>query len=125
MDVFCTDFDDNSRCVVRYSTFNNSSLGSHGQESSICGVRHWEIYDNTFHYSTTGKAFGGDPYPPNMKTWFTVRGGTGVVANNAGSYTFQQNWYPVKRLLDQPGRLDSMPDRLSSGPSNWAGLERL
>jgi hypothetical protein len=83
MDVFCTNFDDNSRAVVRYSTFNNASLGSHGQDTSIWGSRHWEIYNNTFNYSTSGKSYGGEKYPINMNTWFTVRGGTGVIANNA------------------------------------------
>jgi hypothetical protein len=83
MDIFCTNFDDNSRAVVRYCTLNNASLGSHGQDTSPIGNRHWEIYNNTFNYSTSGRAWGGHPYPLNMNTWFTVRGGTGVIANNS------------------------------------------
>jgi hypothetical protein len=103
MDVVCTNFDDNSRCVVRYSTLNNAALGSHGQETSIWGARHWEIYNNTFNYSTSGRAFGGDPYPLNMNTWFGVRGGTGVVTNNAMQYIpfnktgIQLNVYSINR----------------------------
>jgi len=83
MDVFCTNFDDNSRAVVRDCTLNNASLGSHGQDTSIWGSRHWEIYNNTFNYSTSGKSYGGKKYPLDMNTWFTVRGGTGVITNNA------------------------------------------
>jgi hypothetical protein len=82
MDVFCTDFDDNSRAVIRYSTCNNASFGSHGQDTSLWGARTWEIYNNTFNYSTTGRSYGGEKYPLNMDTWFTVRGGTGVITNN-------------------------------------------
>jgi hypothetical protein len=83
MDVYCTDFDDNSRAVIRHCTLNNASLGSHGQDTSVWGSRHWEIYDNTFHYSASGKSYGGQEYPLLMNTWFTIRGGTGVIANNA------------------------------------------
>jgi hypothetical protein len=83
MDVFCTNFDDNSRAVLRYCTLNNASLGFHGQETSVWGARHWEIYNNTFHYSTSGIAYGGESYPLNMNDWIGIRGGTGVITNNA------------------------------------------
>jgi hypothetical protein len=83
MDLACTNFDDNSRAVVRYCTLNNATLNSHGQETSTWGTRHWEIYHNTFNYSTSGRAYGGDSYPLNMNGWFGVRGGTGVIADNA------------------------------------------
>jgi len=83
MDVAGTNFDDNSRAVVRYCTLNNASLTSHGQETSIWGTRHWEIYNDTFNYSTGGKSYGGEKYPLNMNTWFLVRGGTGVITKNA------------------------------------------
>jgi hypothetical protein len=46
--------DDNSRTVVRYNTFNNSAIGSHGQETSPWGVRHYEIYNNDFVFTTSG-----------------------------------------------------------------------
>ena len=83
MDLACTNFDDNSRAVLRYCTLNNASLGSHGQETSTWGARHWEIYNNTFHYSTSGTAYSGGSYPLNMNQWFGIRGGTGVITNNA------------------------------------------
>ena len=82
MDLYCADFGDNSRAVVRYCTLNNATLGSHGQESSTWGCRHWEIYNNTFNYSSSGTAFGGHPYPLNLNAWIVVRGGTGVITDN-------------------------------------------
>ncbi len=81
--IAMANFDDNSRVVWRYNTMNNAALASHGQETSLWGTRHWEIYGNTFNYSTSGTAFGGDAYPLNMNYWFQARGGTGVVTNNA------------------------------------------
>jgi hypothetical protein len=83
MDMSCTNFDDNSRVVVRSCTLNNATLNSHGQDTSIWGARHWEVYNNTFNYSTSGKAYGGDSYPLNMNEWVGIRGGTGVITNNA------------------------------------------
>jgi hypothetical protein len=79
----CCDFDDNSRVVFRYNTVINAALGSHGQETGIYGTRHWEVYDNTFIYSTRGKGPSGNKYPLAMNDWFFVRGGTGVVTQNS------------------------------------------
>lgn len=62
--------DDNSRIVFRNSVFQDTALGSHGQESSPIGVRCWEVYNNTFNL-TTGN-------PQNVQCWFTDRGGAGV-----------------------------------------------
>ena len=79
----CCNFDDNSRVVWRYNAMNNASLGSHGQETSVYGTRHWEVYNNTFSYSASGAGPTGATYPLNMNYWFFVRGGTGVITNNA------------------------------------------
>jgi hypothetical protein len=76
-------FDDNSRVVVRYSRFQNATLGSHGQETSGIGVREWEIYNNTFIYSTSGTGPSGNTYPMNTQDYFGCRGGSGVIFNNA------------------------------------------
>jgi hypothetical protein len=78
-----SNMDDNSRVVWRYNKMNNSSLGSHGQETSVFGARHWEIYNNTFIFSTSGTGPSGATYPLNINTWYNVRGGTGVITNNA------------------------------------------
>ena len=80
--VMCN-FDDNSRIVWRDNTMDNAAMQCHGQETSIWGSRHWEIYDNTFVYSTSGTAFGGDSYPIQLNTWFNMRGGTGVFTGNS------------------------------------------
>jgi hypothetical protein len=75
----CSNFDDNSRVVWRYDTMNNAALGSHGQETSAYGARHWEAYNDTFNYSASGTSISGATYPLNMNYWFIIRGGTGVV----------------------------------------------
>jgi hypothetical protein len=108
MDLACTNFDDNSRAVVRFSTLNNATLNTHGQDTSIWGCRHWEIYNNTFNYSTSGKSYGGETYPLNMDTWFMVRGGTGVITNNAMD-NIPYNKLGVFLTVFSITRLDSIP----------------
>ena len=76
------DLDDNSRVVVRYCTFNNSGLTSHGLDTSPYGTRHWEIYNNTFIFPTSGLSLAGILFPLNLNWWFYCRGGTGVIFNN-------------------------------------------
>ena len=81
------DCDDASRCVIRYNTFDRSSINSHGWDTSPEGVRHWEIYNNTFMHP------GGSCSTAlcNQSWLILMRGGTGVITNNqfvdlAGSY---------------------------------------
>ena len=87
---------------------SNAILASHGQETSIWGARHWEIYGNTFVYSTNGTAFGGDSYPLNLNYWFEVRGGTGVVTGNVmpdipwGKAGIQLNVFSINRADSIP-----------------------
>ena len=101
-------FDDNSRVVWRHNLMSNAILASHGQETSIWGTRHWEIYGNTFVYSTSGTAFGGDSYPLTMDTWFELRGGTGVVTGNVmpdipwGKAGIQLNVFSINRADSIP-----------------------
>jgi len=76
------DLGPNSRVVLRYNTFNNSGGSSHGQDTGPNGVRHYEIYNNTFIFTTTGKDPGGSTYPLILNWWMLLRGGTGVVFNN-------------------------------------------
>jgi hypothetical protein len=78
----CSNWDDNSRVVTRYCTISNASLTNHGQETSIYGVREWEVYNNTFIYSTSGTGPSGAQYPLNMNNWALIRGGVGVWCNN-------------------------------------------
>jgi hypothetical protein len=49
------DFDDNSRTVVRHCLFNNSNLATHGAETGPEGLRHFELYDNTFLFDDLGE----------------------------------------------------------------------
>jgi hypothetical protein len=78
-----SNWDDNSRVVWRYNEMYNAACASHGQETSLWGTRHWEVYGCTFTYSTSGRAFGGNRYPLDLNYWMQIRGGTGVVTNNA------------------------------------------
>lgn len=71
----CVNADDNSRVVVRYCTIQDSSLHAHGQDTSIYGVRHYEIYNNTFVNSQAAAL--------NLSAWTYIRGGTFIIANNS------------------------------------------
>lgn len=75
--IGCLNPDDNSRVVIRHNVFDNAALASHGQETSPAGLRHFELYDNTFNYTTSG-----GKYPLNFNYWFCIRGGTGIITGN-------------------------------------------
>jgi hypothetical protein len=66
--------DDNSRVVIRHCTVIDSDLHAHGQDTSIYGVRHCEIYNNTFKNQNAGNL--------NLNSWSYMRGGVFVFANN-------------------------------------------
>jgi hypothetical protein len=78
----CTDFEDDSRAVVRHCTINDAALATHGQESGPFGVRHCEFYDNVFHYNSSGTGPSGKSYPLAMNYWIDLRGGTLVCTGN-------------------------------------------
>lgn len=75
--LLATDFDNNSRSVVRHNYFDNAGVGTHGRDSSSYGVRHYELYDNIIHL--TG-ASNGTALP--FSRVFFLRGGTGVICDN-------------------------------------------
>jgi hypothetical protein len=81
------DIDDNARVVVRHNTFNDSAIGSDGQETAPWGLRHFEVYNNTFVFHTSG-----GPYPLNLNYWFEVGGGTGVIWGNVMPDIASQQW---------------------------------
>jgi hypothetical protein len=93
-----SNFEENSRVVWRYNKHRNAALGSHGQETGIYGVRHWEVYNNTF------KVSPNNPYQLNY--WFQVRGGTGVVTGNTmeaipwGKTGIQLNVFSITRGMN-------------------------
>lgn len=72
--IGCMNLDDNSRVVVRHCTFDNSQIGSHGQETSVAGSRQWELYNNKFVCDKDN--------PFNLNTFVQLRGGTGVITDN-------------------------------------------
>ena len=76
------DSDSNGRIVWRRNLMHNAAFGTHGADTSNYGVRHYEVYDNTFIFN----AFSGGSAPTqetlNMNWWFYLRGGTGVITGN-------------------------------------------
>lgn len=79
------DADDATRVVYRHNDLTYSSFNTHGHATSSVGVRHFEVYDNTFHYP------GGTSQIANQNWTIWIRGGTGVIFGNkiddiAGSY---------------------------------------
>lgn len=87
--------DANSRSVWRHNTFQDAAVGSHGQETSQNGVRHWEFYGNTFLMTKDN--------PINLNAWVQIRGGTGVFTGNYldeipwGKSQFQLNVFSITR----------------------------
>ncbi|HXM02903.1 MAG TPA: hypothetical protein VN939_09895, partial [Chthoniobacterales bacterium] len=41
----CSDLDDNARAVYRYNTIQECAVYTHGQDTSVFGPRHWQIYN--------------------------------------------------------------------------------
>jgi hypothetical protein len=84
------DADDSIRVVYRHNDLTYSSFNTHGWATSPVGVRHFEVYANTFNH-----AGGTDPIAnQNWAIW--IRGGTGTIFNNhfddiAGSYWGQKD----------------------------------
>ena len=83
------DLSEGSRNVLRYNTFINSVIGSHGKETGALSHRHTELYNNTFVIDTgNGDASPSGPYcagnPPALLPidWINLRGGTLVVTAN-------------------------------------------
>jgi len=107
-----TDWDDNSRSVMRRNLFNNAGFGTHGADTSTYGVRHYEVYDNTFVFNgyDDGNTF-------NLNWFFYLRGGTGLIANNV---------IPDIRSTDYGDKLEInmtvMNLQRSGGPNGcWSG----
>jgi hypothetical protein len=84
-----SDLGNDSRTVFRHCTFKDSTIYSHGQDTDLWGVRHWEVYNCTFTFTNNGtgsETVNGTTYswtyPLNQGVWFEVRGGTGTFFNN-------------------------------------------
>ena len=113
-DIFqaATNNDDNSRVVYRHNMFINSPLGSHGQETSTWGARQFEMYNNTLKFTTSGVSSTGLSYPLNVNFGYLIRGGTGVIFNNAMDNISSQA-YGTKLLISlnvfSINRIDQIP----------------
>jgi hypothetical protein len=81
-----TDFDDNSRVVFRHCVFDQSVASSHGEETSPFGLRHFELYNNTFVFTDAGMATF------NLNWWLFLRGGTGVIFSNTMPNIISGTW---------------------------------
>lgn len=66
--------DDNSRVVFRYNTVIDCDIHAHGQDTSVYGVRHYEVYNNTCKNVNAANA--------NLNSWLYIRGATLVCYNN-------------------------------------------
>lgn len=75
------DADDYSRVVYRYNDLTYSSFNSHGFDTSPAGVRHFEVYNNVWHYTWTGGSPPNDDYT-NQRWQVWIRGGTGFIYGN-------------------------------------------
>lgn len=78
----CINCDDGSRTVFRHNTFNTCPIGSHGQDTSPLGNRHWEIYNNTWTFDGVS----------NQQQQAAMRGGTGVIFDNVMPLISSENW---------------------------------
>ena len=74
------DVDDNGRLIVRYNTFTNAAVGTHGDDTSAFGGRYYEAYNNNFLSDTTPVCPGG--LPTNVNFFLTLRGGTALIHDN-------------------------------------------
>ena len=66
------DIDDGCKAVIRYNTFIDATHTDHGHDTSSVGLRHYEIYNNTYQCVNDW----------NFIAWYGTRGGTGVITDN-------------------------------------------
>jgi hypothetical protein len=105
------DWDDNCRLVIRHNTFDNSSITSHGADTSSVGARHVEIYDNTFIFTNLGDCDGSQT--ANLAYFIFMRGATGVITDNTGLVSMTSCAWGTKPALN----LTVMNLQRSAGPN--------
>ena len=106
-----TDCDDGCRVVVRHNTGNDSGgFNSHGEDSSPIGMRHFEIYNNSFLFPDKSCPGGSNTSPSNINQWVWIRGGTGVVFNNYFDHLSSSCWGTKAEVkLSDRGAEDDRP----------------
>ncbi len=92
------DIDSFGRAVLRYNTFINSAVVSHGSDTSGTGGRYFELYNNTFTYDATPTNPTGPygPAPTNMNGFTSMRGGSAVIWNNTYGDINSGGWWGDK-----------------------------
>ncbi|MBK9170103.1 MAG: hypothetical protein IPM24_21940 [Bryobacterales bacterium] len=87
------DADDSTRVVYRHNTLTYSSFNTHGRSTSPIGVRHFEVYNNTFLHP------GGTTQIANQNWAIWIRGGTGVIFNNQIANIAGSHWGDKSELV--------------------------
>ncbi len=99
------DCDDGCRIVVRHNDFTYGMFNSHGYDSSPYGMRHFELYSNTYSRGDPDNLFSCNPPFNNLcignvnqAVW--IRGGTGAIYNNQFEDTYSSTWghKPIIRI---------------------------
>lgn len=125
------DCDDNCRIVWRHNThgFNGQDGGgfnSHGKDSSPYGMREFEIYNNSFTFPDTTCLLGNSSLS-NINKWNWIRGGSGVMFNNAIAHLTSSCW-GVKteiRLSNRGAEDDRWPQGISCGALTYPASHQL
>lgn len=95
------DADDGCRIVIRNNSFTYGMFNSHGYDTSSWGLRHFEIYDNTYSRGDPDHAIGSDGfYLGNVVQVIWIRGGTGCIYNNSFEDITSGTWgaKPIIRI---------------------------
>ena len=109
-----TDCDDSCRMVVRHNTFgfggrDSGGPNSHGQDSSPQGMRHFEIYSNSFLFPDK-TCTAGNSSLSNTNQFIWIRGGTGVIYNNNFDHLSSTCWGTKTEIkLSNRGAEDDRP----------------
>lgn len=117
------DCDSGCRVVVRYNTMQFAAFNSHGYDTSPYGMRHFEIYNNTFTDPNPSEIDQQGQYLGNVQFFVWLRGGTGVVYNNHFDEVAGRGWgdKPIVRqsmyALSDPTLLRSHGDSAQSSCS--------
>jgi len=76
--IQCFDLSVGSKNVIRYNTFTNCVVGSHGKDTGEVSHRHTEFYGNTFVLNEAPLCAARQ----QLFDWINLRGGTLVVTEN-------------------------------------------
>lgn len=98
------DCDDGCRLVYRFNTGQDTSVNSHGFDTSPFGMRHYEVYNNVFHNTRGNDQLSN----ANWTVW--QRGGVSVIYNNTMDNIAGNNWGDKPELKAQI-RVDQIPGK--------------